>query len=228
MCTRRASVCVCCRGALCLFTARYCSRRAPRTHVCIAKSSFPAAADLLYHLMVFLNSSWCLCAAWQRELAGTLHAVPIFGARKNFRCFRRMRWIKFANRVCVSKRFVRAMFWSVGVLCRAVRMRYGSSLCSRQQWSNPGVSPRPWGCWDSETVELTTRIWSRCCTPYLARAKVNVTLRRKTWEIIAFVLLITYSRFLIQPRVRLFPFRNRRELVYIGMEAYDLCCLEFH
>lgn len=33
---------------------------------------------------------------------------------KNIGFFGRMRWINFANRVCVSKRFVRAMLWSDG------------------------------------------------------------------------------------------------------------------
>lgn len=111
-----------------------------------------------------------------------LSSERTFGAaHKNYSCFRRMRWINFANRVCVSKRFVRAMFWSVGVLwkCRAVQTRYDSRLSSWSQW-NSGCAASCSHCeaWAQRTCSPGPR--TRTCwtaIQCLARAEVGPTTR---------------------------------------------------
>lgn len=128
-----------------------------------------------------------------------------------------MRWINFANRVCVSKRFVRAMFWSVGVLwlCRALRMLSVSRSLYRYQWNcDSAVGSQPWG-YPLLKTELLTRAWSRCFMLCLARVKVNMSLHQDKYEMHPFEVLITYISFLILLSVRLFPLRSAANLVWI-------------
>lgn len=133
--TRGIDVCVCCRGAHSVYSAAVWPASARIRLVYIARYRFPWRLPNCISISgVFLTThqssqvtdipktvSRLTYIAYHREVSARLIKI---------RCFRRMRWINFANRVCVSKRSVRAMFWSAGWKwkCRVVWTRYDSRL----------------------------------------------------------------------------------------------------